>query len=250
MRSAADDTSDAALTAPPGADPDRSAPERTCLLTGTHGDRRFLIRLALGPDGAVWPDLGAKLPGRGAWIGPDRTRLEASIAKGKLKGALARTLKAPVTVPDDLPQRLADGLERRALDRLGLELRGGHLIFGAEKLGEWARAGRLFLLLHAADAADDGVNKLNHAFRSGGGTMAHAVRLPADRLALSQALGRDNMVHLGVTDKKAAARIVTDVSRWLSYLGLANPEPASDGSTETDNDGRDAPGRRSDEGRE
>lgn len=248
---ASDDTPSAVLTEPtdpghtPGADGAATAPERTCVLTGAHGERRALIRLALGPDGALWPDLGAKLPGRGAWITPDRALLEAAMAKGKLKGALARTLKSPVIVPDDLPVRLADGLERRALDRLGLELRAGHLIFGAEKLTEWARAGRLFQLLHAGDAAADGISRLNQAFRSGGGDMGDVFCLPAGRASLSRALGRDNMVHSGVTDKKAAARIETDVTRWLAYLGLA-----SDGSIELEDDGPGVSGRRSDEGRE
>lgn len=241
------------LTVPgpaPGAEGAAAAPERTCVLTGAHGERRALIRLALGPDGALWPDLGAKLPGRGAWIVPDRTLLEAAMARGRLKGALSRTLKTPVTLPDDLPARLEAGLERRALDRLGLELRAGHLIFGSDKLTEWGRSGRLFLLLHAGDAAADGISKLDQAFRSGGGNMRHVFCLPAGRASLSQALGRDNIVHLGVTDKKAAARIATDVTRWLDYMGLANPGLASDGSDEQEDDGPGFSGRRSDEGRE
>lgn len=253
---ASDDTPDAVLTpdtAPgpgPGAAGAPAAPERTCVLTGAHGERRALIRLALGPDGAIWPDLGAKLPGRGAWISPDRALLEKAMQKGRLKGALSRTLKAQVTVPDDLPARLADGLERRALDRLGLEMRAGHLIFGAEKLTEWARAGRLFQLLHAGDAAADGVSRLNQAFRSGGGDMADVFCLPAGRASLSRALGRDNMVHSGVTDQKAAARIATDVMRWIAYLGPAHPGLASDGSENHEDDGPGVSGRRSDEGRE
>jgi predicted RNA-binding protein YlxR (DUF448 family) len=221
-----------------------SAPERKCILTGAHGERASLIRLALGPDGAVWPDLAAKLPGRGAWIVADRSVLEAGMAKGKLKGALARAFRQPATVPDDLADRIAAGLERRSLDRLGLEHRAGHLIFGADKLNEWSRSGRVHLLLHAADAAEDGVSKLNQAFRAGEGDMNDVIRLPAGRDALSRALGRENMVHSGVIDGKAAARIATDVARWAAFLG----------TSEMMGDGRADPGRRpdrsNDEGRE
>ena len=46
--------------------------ERRCILTGEHGPRAGLIRLALGPDGIVAPDVRARAPGRGAWIAVDR----------------------------------------------------------------------------------------------------------------------------------------------------------------------------------
>ncbi|MGL6042632.1 MAG: DUF448 domain-containing protein [Sandaracinobacteroides sp.] len=215
-------------------------PERKCILSGALAGRAGLIRLVLGPDGAVWPDLAGKLPGRGAWIAPDRAALAAAISKGKLKGALARAFKGPAIVPDDLADRIAAGLERRALDRLGLEHRAGHLIFGSDKLSEWARAGRLHLLLHAADAAADGRSKLDQAFRSGGGQMQHVVQLAAGRDTLSRALGRENMVHSGVTDGKAAARIATEVARWAAFLG----------TSETMGDGRADPDRRNNEGPE
>ena len=42
------------------------APERKCILTGAHDARDNLIRLAIGPDGQVAPDVRARAPGRGA----------------------------------------------------------------------------------------------------------------------------------------------------------------------------------------
>jgi hypothetical protein len=226
MRTASDDAAHLPLADQPGPAPERPGhvperpghvPERRCLLTGVHGPRAALIRLAVGPDGAVWPDLGARLPGRGAWVVADRATLETALARGKLKGALARAFRGPApAIPADLAQRIADGLERRLLDRLGLEHRAGHLIFGTGKIGEWARAGRVALLLHADDAADDGTGKLDQALRVGGaGT---ALRLPIGRESLSRALGRDNVVHSGVTDGKAAARIAGDARRANAYL--------------------------------
>lgn len=231
---ASDETPDAVLD-------DRSdghTPERKCILTGVHGERSSLIRLVLGPDNMVWPDLGARLPGRGAWIAPDRANLESAMAKGKLKGALARSFKEPVTIPDDLAEKITDGLEKRVLGRLGLELRAGNLIFGSDKITEWARAGRIYLLLHAADAAADGTSKLDQALRSGG--EGRAIKLPAGRDALSRALGRENMVHSGVTDGKAAARITEEITRWTAFIG----------SSDLIGDGGTDPGRRNDEGRE
>src|SRR5690606_7423654 len=65
-------------------------PERRCVLTGAHGGRDALLRLAVSPDGEVLPDALARAPGRGAWVGVDREALAEALASGKLKAALAR----------------------------------------------------------------------------------------------------------------------------------------------------------------
>lgn len=224
MRDASDDSPDALIDGGAG-----HVPERRCILTGEHGPRAGLIRLALGPDDAVWPDLAAKLPGRGAWIAPSRSLLAKAIASGKLKGALARAFRTtPPTIELDLADRIARGLEQRALQRLGLEHRAGHVVFGSERLNEWARSGRLYLMMHVADAAADGSSKLDQAFRAGDGTMDKVITLPVGRLALSSALGRDNMVHIGISDPKAAMRVESDVARWVAFLST-DEEKARDG---------------------
>ena len=77
--------------------------ERTCILSRRKGSREDLIRLALGPDGSVAPDVRARAPGRGAWIGVDRVALDDASAKGKLKAALQRAFKTTeLSVPADL----------------------------------------------------------------------------------------------------------------------------------------------------
>ena len=107
----------------------RHAAERTCILSRRTAPRDELIRLALGPDGRVAPDVRARAPGRGAWIGVDRATLEAAQAKGKLKGALARAFKTNAAGgADDLGARIEAALEKAALDRLGLEARAGNLV--------------------------------------------------------------------------------------------------------------------------
>lgn len=212
------------LTAAPASPsvPRADGPVRRCALSGRHGSRAALIRLVEGPDGEVWPDLGARLPGRGAWVSADGALVAEAVARGTLARALARAWRRPPPrVPPDLPQRIGAGLERRLLDRLGLEHRAGRLLLGAEKIAAAARAGRLCLLLHAADAAPDGAAKLDQAFRVGGaadGWQSRGVRLPFGRERLSRALGRDNMVHVGITDGGTAARVAADLARLASYL--------------------------------
>lgn len=198
-------------------------PERRCVVTGDVAPAERLVRLALGPDGGIAPDVHARAPGRGAWIGVARAELEAAQAKGKLKGGLARALhEGSFTIPDDLGARIETQLERATLDRLGLEARSGTLISGHEKIEQAARRGQVRLLLHASDAGEDGRKKLAQAWRvgeddEGSGREGHV--LPVDRHTLSMALGRENAVHLALTDARAATRVLSHLSRWQFFTG-------------------------------
>src|SRR3954469_21371073 len=100
-----------------GVTPDREAhvPERTCVLTRRKGTKSELIRLALGPDGTVAPDVRARAAGRGAWIGVNRAQLDEANAKGKLAAALLRAFKTKaVEVPSNLGERAELALRKTA----------------------------------------------------------------------------------------------------------------------------------------
>ncbi|EPR09443.1 transcription terminating nucleic-acid-binding protein [Sphingobium indicum IP26] len=203
--------------------------ERKCILSGDRADPEMLVRLACGPNGEILPDIRAKAPGRGAWIGVTRAELEQTLAKGKLKGALARAFKTgDLHIPDTLPALIEDGLRKALLDRLGLEAKASMVLTGSEKIDVACRKGDVTLLLHAADAAADGNRKLDQALRVGQeaeGTDLAGIVLPVDRHALSMAMGRDNVVHIAVTDSRAASRLRGAIGRLESYLGCANGAP-------------------------
>ncbi len=203
-------------------------PERRCILSGEVAARDTLIRLAISPEGLagdapslVLPDVHARAPGRGAWIGVDREALTLAIAKGKLKGALARAFKgAALAIPDDLPQRIEAALQRGLLERLGLELRSGRMLMGSEKIAQAARGGGVWWLGHASDASTDGSRKLDQAMRVGReaeGSGWCGITLPLDRATLSVALGRENVVHLALTEPKAAKRVASFARRLLHF---------------------------------
>jgi hypothetical protein len=212
-------SSDISGTAPAG----KASPERKCVLTGRHDARDGLTRLAISPDGDVLPDVMARAPGRGAWIGVDRQALEKAVANGKLKGALARAFKgAALSIPADLPFRIEQALRRLVTDRLGIELRAGNVLLGTEKIAQGCRAGAVTFLGHASDAGTDGPNKLAQAWRVGEGAEGSGMKgviLPLDRAALSVALGRDNVVHVALTDPAAAARLQAPLQRLIHFLG-------------------------------
>ena len=194
--------------------------ERTCILTRRKGTKEELIRLALGPDGVVAPDPRARAPGRGAWIGVARAELDAANA------------------PADLGERIAQALRQTVLDRLGMEARAGNVVNGTERVEAAARAGKVHLLIHAADAGEDGCRSLDQAWRVGNGG-PRGVIFPEPRTILSLALGRENVVHVALTDPAAASRVRHALARWRAFTGpergLEGGEPAlGTGSAEED----------------
>lgn len=213
--------------------PEANGPVRTCILSRVEAPRAGLIRLALSPEGEVLPDVRAKAPGRGAWIGVNRAELAASVEK--LRGALARAFKTgDIRIPDDLGERIAAQLQRAALDRLGIEAKAGNVVIGGERIETAARSGKLHLLLHACDAGADGSRKLDQAWRVGSdreGSGETGFTLPVPRTILSLALGRENVVHVGLTDARAAARVSEALDRWLNFIGPDSPpKPCETGS--------------------
>ncbi|MFU7528385.1 DUF448 domain-containing protein [Qipengyuania sp. ASV99] len=222
-----------------------SESERRCVLSGKTVARDDAIRLAISPTGEVLPDPGAKAPGRGAWIAPDRAELESAIANGHLKRALLRAFKGAgegvtLSYAEELPDQIESALIRSLTDRLGLEMRGGNIVLGSSRIDEQARTGRIALLLHASDSSEDGRKKLDQAWRVGCDAEGSGMRgtvLPLDRTALSVALGRDNVVHLGVSGMKdgrddtsrASVRVGQAITRLTLFQARSQQRPQESG---------------------
>ena len=198
-----------------------SEPERRCILTG-ETDRAMRCPSLRHP-----PASSARCAGKGAGAGcvvcSSRAAIEEAQGNGKLKAGLSRAFKTgDLEIPEELPQMVEDALTRVVLDRLGLEMRVGHLMLGTQRIAETARAGGVALLCHASDASEDGRKKLDQAWRVGRemeGSGERGLILPLDRDALSVALGRDNVVHLALADDAAAARVLKPLVRLMLYMG-------------------------------
>jgi len=160
-----------------------------------------------------------------------RSELDAAATKGKLKGALQRAFKThDLNIPDNLGERTEDALRKTAIDRLGMEARAGNLINGADRVEAAARAGKVHLLIHALDASEDGRRRMDQAWRVGGGEARGGI-FPEERTILSMALGRENVVHVALTDPAAASRVRHALARWRAFTdpnqGLEGGAPAS-----------------------
>jgi len=199
--------------------------ERRCIATGAILPEDKLVRFVVGPDGAIVPDLDAKLPGRGLWLSATR----AAIAKAVAKNDFAKAAKAKVSVPDDLPAHVERLLVARLQSDLGLARRAGHLALGFDNVlramdGKVAPA----VLFEAADAAADGRRKLDSAQK------VRDLRLDTitalTRAELSLALGRENVVHAAVRPGTLAERLKLNSSRLAGLRTAETPGSAQNES--------------------
>jgi predicted RNA-binding protein YlxR (DUF448 family)/ribosomal protein L30E len=170
--------------------------DRTCIVARRPTGPDELIRFVVGPDKAVVPDLKRNLPGRGCWVTADREHVD----KAAKKGAFARALKTDVTVPPDLGGMVDRLLAKSALGALGLARKAGAVALGATKVETAVRSGAALLVLHAAEASEDGLRKIAQARRATahlGGPEIRAYKLFSEQ-ELGLALGGTNVIHAAV----------------------------------------------------
>lgn len=195
-----------ATHAPTAADAARDgarSPQRRCIVTGAVRDRGELLRCVVGPDGAIVPDIEARLPGRGLWLTPQRDIVERAVAKR----IFARAARRPVSAPPELADRIESLLARRCCDSLGLARRAGLAVAGFDRVGEALRHGRAALLLCALDGAAGGRLKLAALGRD----LPSASVLTAAELG--GAFGRERIVHAAVAGGTLCRRLLLDLRR-------------------------------------
>jgi uncharacterized protein len=179
-----------------------------------------MIRFVVGPDRALVPDLGAKLPGRGIWLSASIDVIEPASAKGTLVRAFSRAARGPVSMPPDLPAVLKAALDRRISDFLGLARRAGQAVAGFEKAREWLRTGRARLVLQASDGSD-----AERARFLSGAARSIPVLAPLPGAALGRVFGRDYVVHVAIAPGKLAESLLIEASR---LAGLQDKSAAAD----------------------
>jgi len=202
-------------------------PLRLCAVSRVAKPTEELIRFVAGPDGAIVPDLAQRLPGRGVWIEATATAVAAAVRQN----AFARSLKRPISAPAGLAADVERLLVRRLAGAVGMANKAGLLVAGYVKVEGWLRAGRVFLLLHAADAAATGTDRLDRIFKGLHGSAdigAHVVR-ELTSAELSLAIGQPTVVHAAAAEGGASQGLLREARRLRRYRLGAAPErsPAS-----------------------
>lgn len=204
----------------------RGETERLCLASRKVKPIDQMIRLVAGPDGRIIADIERKLPGRGAWVTATRKALEKTLADK----ALSRAFRGKFSTDADLPDVVEALLEKSALSSLSMANKAGAVINGFSKIEKALMEQDVCLLLHAKDAAQDGIRKLNQAAdRAEKAGKPHPERIsPFRGEQLDLALGRSNVVHAALLSGPATR---TFLSRWRTLDLFRNPDGTMDSKT-------------------
>jgi predicted RNA-binding protein YlxR (DUF448 family) len=207
-------TSDSEVDSGPG--DGRAGSERFCAVTRAVKPVAEMIRFVAGPTGVV-PDIKRKLPGRGVWISASRSSLADAIKRK----VFARPFGAEVRVPADLADLTERLLKRAALDALAIAGKSGSVLTGFSKVEGALAAEQVLALIHAAEAAPDGIRKLAQAWHRQ--TDEVETDLPVIQAftsaQLDLALGRSNVVHAALLAGRASATFLARSALLARFRG-------------------------------
>src|ERR1700728_342888 len=176
-----------------------------------------MLRFALGPDGALVPDIRRKLPGRGVW-----TELSfGTVSRAAAKQAFSRAFRTKVEAPAALAETVGALLERDALQSLSIANKAGLVVAGAFKVDSAIEAGAVVALIQASDGAADGAAKRAQALRAKLGPEENAiVRIDLFKSGeLELALGRANVIHPALKHGSASSAFLSRADRVRRYRG-------------------------------
>jgi uncharacterized protein len=204
--------------------------ERLCVATRTVRPVSDLIRFVVGPDGEAVPDLKRKLPGRGVWV----TATQDALGDAIKRKVFARGFKQDVRLPPDLVARTDRLLERATLDALAMAGKAGLVAAGFAKAEAALQRDRVVALLHAADAAADGVRKLDAAMDRGqpGGALAVIRILTSAQLDL--ALARPNVIHAALLAGPASDTFLARLRRLERFRAADQGHQAGKAASRAD----------------
>ncbi len=175
-----------------------------------------MIRFVLDPDRRIVPDLAERLPGRGMWLSARADVIEQAARRG----AFAKAARGEVLVPPDLRACIEDGLRGRVRDLVGFARRAGQAVSGWQAAREWLQAGRVGLLVQAADGSPAEKARLV-------GLRQLPAVAPLTAAELGALFGRDRAVHVAIAPGRLAERIAAEAARLAGMIPVAGDTGAT-----------------------
>jgi uncharacterized protein len=183
--------------------------ERFCVVTRAVRPVEDMIRFVIAPNGDVVADLKHNLPGRGVWI----TATQSALATAVNTKAFARGFRREVRLGADFVERVERLLETAVLDALAMARKAGSVAMGFAQVETALRREAIIALVHAAEAASDGVKKLDSARRQNRQVESVAIVRILTAAQLDLALGRPNVIHAALLAGRASETFMGRLGR-------------------------------------
>ena len=196
--------------------------ERFCVATRAVRPVEHLIRFVIAPNGEAVADLKQNLPGRGVWVTATRSALDQALKAN----AFVRGFRREVRLAGDLVTRTERLLENAALDALAMARKAGLVAMGFAQVETALKRDAVIALLHAVEAAPDGVKKLESALRQSrqSGSVRTIRILTTSQLDL--ALGRPNVIHAALIAGRASETFMARLRRLERFRNAECGEDA------------------------
>ncbi len=188
--------------------------ERTCIVTRRPQPPEAMIRFVRGPDGALAPDIRARLPGRGVWV----TARADLVAQAAQKRMFQRSLKTQVEAAPQLAEDVDKLLEADCLQMLALANKAGAVVAGFGKVADALSRASAAALIEAHDGGEDGKRKLAQAARRA--ASAPPIVGLFTSLQLDLALGRTNVIHAALAESGPTTAFLARCRRLATYRGV------------------------------
>jgi predicted RNA-binding protein YlxR (DUF448 family) len=189
-------------------------PQRSCLGCRQSRDRDKLLRFVLSPGGEVFPDIEAKLPGRGAYTCLSESCLRAALKQKQF----SRAFKRDVTTlsPDEMTGQISAIMQKRLLGYIGLANRAGQIVSGGSMVSDAIRgAHKPGLVLVATDVSDSIGIKIDQL-----AAVHHiaCIRI-MDKDEFGAILGKAPRSAIAVRAGGFVAQIRHEIERYRNFLG-------------------------------
>jgi predicted RNA-binding protein YlxR (DUF448 family) len=183
--------------------------ERFCVATRAVRPVEHMIRFVIAPNGEAVADLKQNLPGRGVWVTATRSALNEALKAN----AFARGFRRDVRLAGDLVPRTERLLENATVDALAVARKAGLVAMGSAQVETALKREPVIALLHAAEAAPDGVKKLDSALGQSRQTGSVRIIRILTTSQLDLALGRPNVIHAALLAGRATETFMARLRR-------------------------------------
>lgn len=198
--------------------PRAPGPIRQSVSTKDRLAKARMVRLVLSPEGKPGIDLASRGPGRGQYVEADRAVLRHALSQkglGKIYRGKAKALS--VKEIEDLIDEAVRRLEDRIIELCGLARRSGDVVLGLEPVVAMLEAGKVQVVVQAADLSQRSTERLAPALARAG---ARRVVL-SDKAEIGRKLGRVDLGVVAIRPSTLAERLAVEAERHQGLMGAS-----------------------------